>query len=347
MAETRTVALVEGIDPAAQDIFIDGGFHVEEFSGSVSDDELAEFLRATEAEMLGVKSVPRHVSADVISSAPNLKVIGRYGVGVDTIDMDAATEHRVRVFNGGGATAPAVGQYVIASAFGLAERSAVTQSEMGRGEWNKSTRRRQEIIPGETTMGLLGRGLIGQAVMRRALANGMNVMYFDPGLRGETPPVERVVVLDEEEVTVSAVRVPTMAGVLPHSDILSVHVPGIAANHHLIGAEQIADMPTGSLLINASRGRVVDTQAVADALELGVLGGAAIDVFENEPTKNGPGFADPLVRLAAEGANVLLTPHIGGSTEQGQKRVAEVVSQLMVGCVVDGRTEGALNAVWR
>jgi (S)-sulfolactate dehydrogenase len=246
------------------------------------------------------------VGADLLASAPQLEVVGRLGVGLDNIDVDACDGRGVAVRTAGAANANAVAEYVIGAGFSLL-RGALRQSDrVAAGEWP-----RQELVGTELAgrqLGLVGLGGIARVVAIKGAALGMRVAAHDPILSPNDPAWQLA-------------RRSELGDLLAESDIISLHVPLLDSTRNLINAAAIATMPSDAILINTSRGGIVDEQALLAALREGRLGGAALDVFESEPVG-----ADQSERLSGV-PNLILTPHIAGLTEESQRRVGEVTAE--------------------
>ena len=246
------------------------------------------------------------VDEEAIRIGSRLRVIGRAGVGLDNIDVDAARAAGITVVNAPDSTTTAVAELTIGLMFALARRIAVGDASLRRGEW-----RRSELVGMELagrTLGILGLGRIGLAVAERANALGMTCLGNDP-------------YVSEEVARARAIRVVAMDELLAQADVVTLHVPLTGATRGLLAFEQLQRMKHGALLVNVARGGVVDEAALAQALRDGRLGGAAIDVFENEPPTGSP---------LLEAPNTVLTPHLGASTAEAQARVSEEVAQRVL-----------------
>ena len=246
------------------------------------------------------------VDAELLDQAPNLKVVGRLGVGLDNIDLEACKSRNIAVCPATGANDVAVAEYAITAALVLMRGVWSASDRMIAGEWPRTDLMGREISG--KRLGLIGLGSIARQVAARAVALGMSVSAFDPYLAKDNPAW-------------SGVRASTLANLAAECDVISVHVPLTDETRHLIGAEFIRSMRAGAILINTARGGVVDESAAIEALREGRLGGAALDVFESEPlnSKSGAAFAGV--------SNVLLTPHIAGITEEANQRVSLVTAQ--------------------
>ena len=247
------------------------------------------------------------VDQDLLDAAPSLIAVGRLGVGLDNIDMEACAAREVAVFPAVGANAASVAEYVIAAAMTLVRGAFLSTGRVVAGEWPRG-----ELQGGEVngrTMGLIGFGGIARQVAARAAALGMTVVATDPYLPTDDPAwdgVERAESVDE---------------VIATSDVVSLHVPLTDETRNLIDSDTIDRMRNGAVLINTARGGVVDESALIGALESGKLGGAALDVFAGEP------LAGEDAAAWADVPNVILTPHIAGLTQEGNVRVSEMTAQ--------------------
>lgn len=268
----------------------------------------AEVVEADLAEELGtidaviVRSRTHLNRSDIARGIPRLKVIGRAGVGVDNIDLEAAKDNRVLVVNAPEATTNAVAEHTLALMLSLARRIPAADASIREGAWEKSTFVGDELRG--KTLGLIGLGRIGAAVAALARAFGMQILAFDP-------------FLDVDEILSRGARPLGLTEVLEEADIISVHVPHSMGTHHMLGPQQLAMMKHGAWLIAISRGDVVDEEALNEALKMGQVGRAALDVFAQEP---------PHGSALLGQANVILTPHIGGQTHEAQSRVAEEIA---------------------
>ncbi len=245
-------------------------------------------------------SAAAHASsaATLPSGVPRLRVIGRAGVGVDNIDLQAAQENKVVVVNAPEATTIAVAEHTLALMLALARQIPAADASMRRGAWEKSNFIGDELAG--KSLGLIGLGRIGAAVADRARAFGMRILAYDP-------------YIEPEEVRQRGVEPCDLEALLTRSDVISVHVPHSQATHHLLGNEQFARMKRGAWLISTSRGGVIDEQALQRALEGGQVDRAALDVFSEEPLAGSPLLTQ---------ARTILTPHVGGQTREAQTRVA-------------------------
>ncbi len=261
---------------------------------------------AGDVDAIVVRSKPK-VTRKVIENAPKLKVIGRAGVGLDNIDLEAAKERGIKVVNSPGASSRSVAELVLAMMFNVARKVAFADRKMREGVWAKKQCLGIELDG--KTLGIVGFGRIGYQIAKIARALGMNVLLYDP-----YPNEERA-----KEVGGKFVDLETL---LKESDVVTLHVPLIDATYHLINEERLKLMKPTAILINAARGAVVDNNAIVKALREGWIAGAGLDVFEEEPLP-----ADhPLTKLD----NVVLTPHIGASTVEAQMRAGVQVAEQIV-----------------
>jgi (S)-sulfolactate dehydrogenase len=272
-------------------------------------DRRADLVEAlAETEVLVVRNRTR-VDAELLQAGPRLQAVGRLGVGLDNIDLEACKARGITVWPATGANDLAVAEYVITTAMTLLRGSYIASARVAAGEWP-----RQDLIGGETSgrvMGLLGFGAIARQVATRAEALGMTVIAHDPHLP-ETDPAW------------TSIRPVALPELLAQSDVLSLHVPLTPQTRHVINAEALARMRPEAILINAARGGVVDETALATALREGRLAGAALDVFETEPLTADAG------RHFLDLPNVILTPHIAGVTEESNIRVSSLIADKVL-----------------
>jgi len=281
----------------------EAGFEVlyEEYP---DEERLVELVRDVDAII--VRSKPK-VTRRVIESAPKLKVIARAGVGLDNIDLSAAKEHGIKVVNSPAASSRSVAELAIALIFNVARRIAFADRKMREGIWAKKQCMGIELEG--KTLGIVGFGRIGYQIAKIGKALGMNVLLYDP-----YPNEERA-----KEVGGRFVDLETL---LRESDVVTLHVPLVEATYHMINEEKLKMMKSTAILINAARGAVVDTNALVKALEKGWIAGAGLDVYEEEPLPKN----HPLTKLD----NVVLTPHIGASTVEAQRRAGVQVAEQIV-----------------
>lgn len=259
------------------------------------------------------------ITRPVMEAATKLQIIGRAGVGVDNIDVEAATERGVIVVNSPGGNTIAVAELVLGMMLALVRNVVPATTSMAAGEWKRSKLMGTQLLG--KTLGIIGVGRIGVEVAKRAQSFGMHVVGYDPFLT-----TQRAKDLNIEALTVDEI--------LLRADFVTIHTPLTKDTKHLFNAERIARMKDGAVLINCSRGGIVDEGALYDALKSGKLGGAGLDVFEQEPPLNLP---------LSELSNVVLTPHLGASTEEAQSEVALDVARQMVEVFAGNPPQSAVN----
>ena len=262
----------------------------------------------SEAQALIVRNRTQ-VTVDLLDAAPRLRCVGRLGVGLDNIDLEACKARGVAVFPATGANNAAVAEYVIANAMILVRGAYGSSQAMLHGDWP-----RQKLIGRELAgkvMGLVGFGAIAREVALRAEMLGMQVIAFDPYCPADDPAWQ-------------SARNVSLDGVLGIADVVSLHVPLTGATRHMIDADALAQMKRGAVIVNTARGGVIDEAALAEALSSGALGGAALDVFETEPLT-----AEAAKKFAGL-SNLVLTPHIAGVTEESNIRVSALIARTVL-----------------
>lgn len=284
-----------------------------------SDPTFGEALAG--AHGLIVRSATK-VRDELLADAPLLRVIGRAGVGVDNIDLIAATRNGVAVMNAPAGNTVSAAELTLALILAMVRRVAAADASMRTGEWARSRFKGSELRG--RTLGLVGAGRIGGEVARRCRAFGMSVVAFDPYLTAERA----------EDLHIE--RAESLEDVLQRADVLSLHVPLTDATRGMIDSAALARMKKGAFLVNVARGGVVVEDDLAGALESGHLAGAALDVFENEPLEDGS-------RLR-EAPNLVLTPHLGASTSEAQELVASEIAEGVRAALAEGDLSKALNA---
>lgn len=316
---TERVVLTESIAPTASRIFTQSGIgDIRQLPRAVSPDEARDLADVT---VLGIRS-RTHVTAALLDALPDLTAIGCFSVGTNQVDLETARARGVPVFNAPFSNTRSVAELTIGEIVMLLRRILPRSIAAHAGGWDKSASGAFEVRG--KTLGIVGYGNIGAQLSNLAEAMGMRVIFYDltDKLRhGNTEPAE------------------SFDALLAASDVVSLHVPETPLTHGLMGTERIRAMKPGAYLINNSRGTVVDLDALAAALRDGHLAGAAIDVFPVEPTSNAERFVSPLQGLP----NVILTPHIGGSTEEAQDRIGAEVARKLVDYAQTGSTLGAVN----
>lgn len=313
------VVLVEKVHASAAETFREAGYEVESVPGALEGDELRDVIAS--AHVLGVRSRTK-VRAEHLAHARRLLAIGCFTVGTDQVELDAATTQGVPVFNAPYSSTRSVAELAVCNVLNLARRVPARSQHMHQGRWEKTVAGSVEVR--DKTIGIIGYGHIGQQVGLLAEVLGMNVLFYDVVKKlplGRARPVAH------------------MTDVLKAADFVTLHVPGGASTRNLIGESELHTMRRGTCLINLSRGSVVDLDALRRALDGGHLAGAALDVFPEEPSENNATFASPLQDMD----NVVLTPHIGGSTEEAQRNIGSEVASSLIGFLDSGATQGAVN----
>ena len=312
--------LLEGIHPSALNVLKAAGYtQIESLAGALADDDLKE--KIADAHFVGIRSRTQ-LTAEVFSRATKLMAVGCFCIGTNQVDLQAASKHGVAVFNAPFSNTRSVAELVLAEAIlllrGVPEKSAVAH----RGGWLKSAHNAFEIRA--KTLGIVGYGSIGTQLSVLAEALGMKVIFFD--------------VVTKLPLG-NARQVPRLHDLLAESDVVSLHVPETQATQWMIGQAEIAAIKPGSVLINASRGTVVEIEPLAQALLQKRLLGAAIDVFPVEPHSNKDVFESPLRGLD----NVILTPHVGGSTMEAQENIGIEVADKLVKYSDNGTSTSSVN----
>lgn len=311
--------LLENIHPVAVEILQGHGFEVELRSSSMSEDELVASL--ADVQLLGIRS-NTHITERVLDNAPNLLAVGCFCIGTNQVDLAAAADRGVAVFNAPYSNTRSVVELVIAEIIMLARRLAEKTQRMHDGVWDKSAKGSHEVRG--RTLGIVGYGNIGTQLSNVAESLGLRVIFYDTADRLAHGNAHRVSTLDE---------------LLAEADVVSIHVDGRPGNAGLFGAEQFAKMKPRSLFINASRGMVVDDVALRDNILSGHIAGAALDVFPVEPKAQGEPFESVLRGLD----NVILTPHVGGSTQEAQEEIGYFVAGKLAHFAKEGQTALSVN----
>lgn len=317
--ERVEVVLVESIHPRAVELCEAEGFKVRALKGAPGEREIQNILST--AHVLGIRS-KTEVSRTHLQHAGKLLAVGCFCIGTNQVATDAGCERGIPVFNSPFSNTRSVAELTIAETISLVRGIFTKSQRMHRGEWDKSAAGAHEVRG--RTLGIVGYGHIGSQVSVMAEAIGMKVVFFD---------------IIPKLAMGNARRMTSLAALLEVADVVTLHVPATADTKNLIGAKEIAKMKSGAMLINNARGSVVDLTALAAALFKGRLGGTALDVFPVEPAAAGEKFQSDLCGMD----NVILTPHIGGSTEEAQEAIAEDVCMKLIKFVNNGSTTGAVN----
>ncbi|MFO1157183.1 MAG: phosphoglycerate dehydrogenase [Rhodospirillales bacterium] len=316
------IVLTESIHPRAVQALRDAGYvNIETFAGAPDDDALRRLL--AEAHVLGIRSQTK-LNAETLAAARRLFCIGCFCIGTNHVDVDAAKRKGIPVFNAPYANTRSVAELVLGEIVMLMRRVPEKSALAHQGIWRKTASGAHEVRG--RTLGIVGYGHIGSQLSVLAEAIGMRVRYFD--------------IVDKLALG-NATPARTLGELLATADVVSMHVPDTAATRGMIGSAEIALMQHGAILINAARGKVADIDALAEALRDGHIAGAAIDVFPREPGSGDERLTTPLQGLP----NVILTPHVGGSTEEAQANIGAEVAEKLITYSDNGSTVGAVNFV--
>jgi len=293
-----------------------GAFDVD-YAPDLVDDRAGLLARVAGADALIVRNRSR-VDRELLAAAPRLRAVGRLGVGLDNIDTAACEAAGIAVFPATGANSLAVAEYVVATAMALLRGAFLSSAEVAAGQWPRARMSQGRETAGKT-LGLVGFGGIGRMTAKLAQGLGMRVLAYDPALAPNAPVWSD-----------SGVGWRELDALLVEADVVSLHVPLVDSTRGLIDAARLARMKPDAVLVNTARGGVVDEAALAAALRAGRLGGAALDVFEDEPLRAG----SPL----AGAPNLILTPHIGGVTRESNERVSSLIAERILDFFRNPRT---------
>ena len=313
------VLLLENIHSSAEEMFRAEGFEVERLKGALKPEELEQRIQGV--HVLGIRS-KTNVWEPALAKAPNLLAIGAFCIGTNQVDLKAANRHGTPVFNAPFSNTRSVAELVIAEIIMLSRQLGDRNREVHAGQWRKVAVGSYEVRG--KTLGIIGYGHIGSQLGVLAESMGMRVIFHDVMTKLPLGNTRATATLDE---------------LLASSDFVTLHVPATASTEKMMGEAELARMRKGAFLINASRGTVVDIEALARAIRSGHIGGAAVDVYPEEPETNSDGFTTPLQGLS----NVILTPHIGGSTEEAQASIGKEVATSLIKFIKSGATTGAVN----
>jgi D-3-phosphoglycerate dehydrogenase len=312
--------LLEGIHANAVQLLQGSGLgHVVQDARALQGAELAQVLAG--AHVLGLRSRTQ-LTGELLAQAPHLLAVGAFCIGTDQIDLQAAAARGIPVFNAPFSNTRSVAELVLAEVILLLRGIPQKNAELHRKVWSKSAKGAHEARG--KVLGIVGYGHIGTQVGVLAEQLGMEVVFHD---------------IESRLPLGNARPLPTLGALLAQAHVVTLHVPDTPATRGLIGRDELALMRPGAHLINASRGQVVDIDALCEALAAGQAGGAAIDVFPIEPASNGAPFESPLTAFD----NVLLTPHIGGSTAEAQANIGHEVASKLVRFLDNGSTASAVN----
>lgn len=313
------VLLLENIHADGADFLRGKGFQVETRDGALGEDELIEAIQGV--HLLGIRSTT-YVTEKVLEAAPDLLAIGAFCIGTNQIDLAATTKRGVAVFNAPYSNTRSVVELAIAEIISLARRLHEKTTDMHNGVWNKSAAGSHEVRG--RTLGIIGYGNIGSQLSVIAEALGLSVVFYD---------------IDDKLALGNAKRCSTVEELLAIADVVTLHVDGRPGNAGLFGDDEMKQMKPRSLFLNLSRGIAVDTAALRKHLESGHIAGAAVDVFPIEPKRQGDPFESDLRGLK----NVILTPHVGGSTEEAQQDIGRFVASKLRSYASFGGTSLSVN----
>jgi D-3-phosphoglycerate dehydrogenase len=311
--------LLENVHDDAAFVLRDAGYDVERLTVALGEDELVERIR--NVHLLGIRSNTT-VTSKVIGAAPDLVAIGAFCIGTNQIDLAAATDKGVAVFNAPFSNTRSVVELALSEVIALTRRLTDKNADMHAGVWDKSAAGSHEVRG--RRLGIVGYGNIGSQLSVLAEALGMSVLFYDSA---------------DKLALGNARRCGTLEELLAEADVVTLHVDGRAGNSGLFGEEQFARMKPGAVFLNLSRGFVVDHKALRTHIESGHLAGAAVDVFPQEPKKAGEEFVSELRGLR----NVILTPHVGGSTEEAQQDIGNFVAGKLRDYAAEGNTSLSVN----
>jgi D-3-phosphoglycerate dehydrogenase len=311
--------LLENVHPLASTMLTEAGIEVETLSRALAEDDLIDVLE--HFELLGIRS-KTEVTRRVLDARPELVAVGAFCIGTNQIDLDAATEHGIAAFNAPFSNTRSVVELAVANIIAMARRLTERDKALHAGIWDKSAEGSHEVRG--RTLGIVGYGNIGSQLSVVAEMLGMQVYYYD---------------VEEKLALGNARRCSSLDELLGAAETVTLHVDGRAGNAGIFGAEQFARMRPRSLFLNLSRGFVVDYDALRDAVVSGHVAGAAVDVFPREPSSRGERFDSPLRGLP----NVILTPHVGGSTEEAQEDIGRFVGSKLRDYVRHGSTALSVN----
>ncbi|MGB5275296.1 MAG: phosphoglycerate dehydrogenase [Flavobacteriaceae bacterium] len=312
------ILLLENVHPAAFENLSDDGFSVELVKNSLSEDELIEKIKGV--HVLGIRSKTQ-VTQKVLDAGNKLLVVGAFCIGTTQIDLEYCRKKGVVVFNAPYSNTRSVVELAVGEIIMLMRSVFPRSTEIHNGQWQKTASGSREVRG--KNLGIVGYGNIGKQLSVLAEAIGMRVYYYD---------------INDQLALGNAIKCTTLEDLLSVSDVVTLHIDDNKANRNFIGEREINQMKHGAMLINLSRGFVVDVDALANALKSGRLAGAAVDVYPEEPSGNGQ-FETPLQGLS----NVILTPHVGGSTEEAQRNIADFVPKKIMDYINAGDTVDAVN----
>ncbi len=314
------ILLLEGVHQSALATLKSNGYtNIEYLKTSLPEDELIEKIK--DVHFIGIRS-RTHISANVIEAAQKLVAVGCFCIGTNQVDLEATKKRGIPVFNAPFSNTRSVAELVLGQLIILLRGVPERNAKAHRGEWDKSANGSYEARG--KTLGIIGYGHIGTQLSILAEHLGMKVKFYD---------------IEDKLVLGNATQLKTMKELLNSADVVTLHVPETASTQNMIGAAELAEMKPGAILINAARGTVIDIDALVEALEANKLSGAAIDVFPVEPKSNNEEFLSPLRKFD----NVILTPHVGGSTQEAQENIGIEVAGKLAKYSDNGSTLSAVN----
>lgn len=321
------ILLLENVNKRAIEILHGQGYQVEFLTHSLPEEQLIEKIK--DVHVIGIRSKTT-LTKRVLEHAKNLLVIGCFCIGTNQVDLKFAAERGIAVFNSPFSNSRSVAELVIGYMIALARQFGDRSNELHNGTWNKVSKGCWEIRG--KSLGIIGYGHIGSQLSVLAEAMGMQVFYYD---------ILNIMAMG------TAVQVPTLQELLQKSDFVTLHVPGTPETKNMFGKTEFEQMKHGSYLINASRGQVIDIPSLVEAKKSGKLAGVALDVYPAEPGSNGDGlFVDSLNSWTTElvsQSNVILTPHIGGSTSEAQTAIGIEVATALTKYINEGNSVGSVN----
>ncbi|PHX74209.1 MAG: D-3-phosphoglycerate dehydrogenase [Chitinophagaceae bacterium] len=314
------ILFLENISDAAIQLFRDNGYSdVKKIAGALSEEQLIQAVK--DVHILGIRSKTQ-ITSTILQHATKLQAIGCFCIGTNQVDLVAARKKGVVVFNAPYSNTRSVAELVIGASILLIRRILDKNKYAHEGKWNKDAKSSYELRG--KTLGIIGYGSIGSQVSILAEALGMKVIFYD---------------IITKLPLGNAVQKKSIKEVVSKSEIITLHIPENGTTKNLINKTNLKYFKKGSILLNYARGEVVDLDALSNALKSGQLSGAGIDVYPIEPEKNGDSFISPLQHIS----NVLLTPHIGGSTEEAQHNIGEDVSAKLYHYLEMGITTGSMT----
>ena len=313
------VLLLEKLDRSAYDIFSKEGYEVETYDGSLNENELIKKIK--DISILGIRS-KTNVSKKVIESSNRLLSIGAFCIGTNQIDIIECAKKGISVFNAPYSNTRSVVEIVIGQIINIMRSIVKKSNDMHKGVWKKDSINSFEIR--NKTIGIIGYGNIGSQLSVLCESIGMKVIYYDK--------------VDKLSIG-NAVKSNSLKPLLEKSDIISIHIDGIKENTNFFGSKEFNLMKKGSVLINYSRGNVLDIDSLIENIISGKLLGAALDVFPKEPLNNEEEFVSKLIGLK----NIILSPHIGGSTKEAQKNIGLYVPDKIIDFINTGNTSNSVN----